>query len=361
MGDGILDSKFLSYPTNPNTDAPYIFQDQTSPNLAHIPTTNVLLYSNDFSKAQWLKLSGSSIGNRVISPDGTLNGWEIIFDGTSNGRIEQARTGMSSGENYSVSVFARVSSGTQTVDFGSVNTATYTLNTEWQRLTRMEAENDTVSYSRLLCNDSATIEIFGFQLEEQSQATAYIKSDGIPAVRKSSTTNLVPYSEDFTNSEWNPNAGTTITPNYAISPNGSLNASRYLGIGTSGIGDKLTLNAVSHTLSFFVKSNNGVNQFCRLIGESSNVSSDLLVTTEWTRLSYTFTASGLSDKTNGIFRDSNNNDIDILIYGAQLEEQTQAETYAPTKGIPVTIDLFKENNYGHTQGGIIQKDVPRNS
>jgi hypothetical protein len=51
----------------------------------------------------------------------------------------------------------------------------------------------------------------------------------------------------------------------------------------------------------------------------------------------------------------------IFIWGAQAEQQTQAETYAPTKGIPVTIDLFKENNYGHTQGGTIQKDVPRNS
>ena len=39
--------------------------------------------------------------------------------------------------------------------------------------------------------------IYGSQVEEQSQATAYIKSDGIAAVRKSSTTNLLPYSEDF--------------------------------------------------------------------------------------------------------------------------------------------------------------------
>ena len=41
------------------------------------------------------------------------------------------------------------------------------------------------------------IYIWGAQVEEQSQATAYIKSDGIAAERKSSTTNLVPYSEDF--------------------------------------------------------------------------------------------------------------------------------------------------------------------
>ena len=36
----------------------------------------------------------------------------------------------------------------------------------------------------------------------------------------------------------------------------------------------------------------------------------------------------------------------FYFWGAQLEEQTQAETYAKTTGLPVTIDLFTENNYG---------------
>jgi hypothetical protein len=148
--------------------------------------------------------------------------------------------------------------------------------------------------------------------------------------------NLLPYSEDFENSDWNKNAGTTITNNYAISPDGTLNASRYLGTGASGLGDKFTLSATDYTISFWVKSNTSENQFCRLIGDSSNVSENLLITTEWTRLSYTFTGSGLSNKTNGIFRDSGDNDIDILIYGAQLEQGSYATSYIPTSGGAVT-------------------------
>ena len=48
---------------------------------------------------------------------------------------------------------------------------------------------------------------------------------------------------------------------------------------------------------------------------------------------------------------------------AQLEEQTQAETYAPTFGLPVTIDLFTENNYGtmiNMTAGDIVPDTPNN-
>jgi hypothetical protein len=151
-----------------------------------------------------------------------------------------------------------------------------------------------------------------------------------------SRSNLFPYSEDFENSDWTKNAGTTITNNYAISPDGTLNASRYLGTGASGLGDKFTLSATDYTISFWVKSNTSENQFCRLIGDSSNVSENLLITTEWTRLSYTFTGSGLSNKTNGIFRDSGDNDIDILIYGAQLEQGSYATSYIPTSGGAVT-------------------------
>ena len=52
-----------------------------------------------------------------------------------------------------------------------------------------------------------------------------------------------------------------------------------------------------------------------------------------------------------------------FFWGAQFEEQTQAETYAKTTGLPVTIDLFTENNYGtmtNMSASDIIEDTPNN-
>ena len=56
MGDGILDG----YP---------IIQDQTSPNLAHIPTTNLIQYSEDFSNSYWTK-DRTTVVSGQLSPIG---------------------------------------------------------------------------------------------------------------------------------------------------------------------------------------------------------------------------------------------------------------------------------------------------
>lgn len=143
--------------------------------------------------------------------------------------------------------------------------------------------------------------------------------------------NLYSFSEDFENSDWNKNTGTTITNNYATSPNGDLTAARYVGTGFSGIYDTFTLTTNSYTLSFYVKSNTGQNQNCRLILDSV-VSSNILVTTDWARISYTQNGSGNLGRTNGIFRDAGNSDVDILIWGAQLEESSSAGAYRLTDG-----------------------------
>jgi hypothetical protein len=85
-------------------------------------------------------------------------------------------------------------------------------------------------------------------------------------------------------------------------------------------------------------------------------------TTQWTRISITFTSGNTGSGQIQFARDMPNGES-AFFWGAQFEEQTQAETYAKTTGLPVTIDLFTENNYGtmtNMSASDIVEDTPNN-
>ena len=370
MGDGILDSKFLSYPTL-QSQAPYIFQDQTSPNLAHIPTTNLVTYSEDLSVLQKVSVGTASApvttSNYAAAPDGTQTATRVVFNlngGTTNQDRSILRQAVPQGSNYYFSIYVKSTDGTEQKilwhDGGEYNLTTVT--NEWVRITYDGRAN--LVYSGIALRggdgvDSSDILAWGFQVEEQAQATAYLKSDGIAAVRKSSTTNKFLYSEDFENPlfVWLKAGTVTPTSNYGVSPIGTQNSTRLVFGSSNNAFYRYSLHSGNtEANSIYVK---GVSGETIKFGKGSTVNAGDIFTLNgsWQRLEYVSTTGNQFT----INTYSGTTARDIQIWGAQIEEQTQAETYAPTKGIPVTIDLFKENNYGHTQGGVIQKDVPRNS
>ena len=232
--------------------------------------------------------------------------------------------------------------------------------------------------------------MWGAQAEEQSQATAYIKSDGIAAVRKSSTTNLIPYSEDL--SQWT-TFRSSVALNQIISPDGTLSADKIiqeLGQTNSGgvfANTQTLLNTTVYTYSVFLKAG-GYNLACFRVNDNQYAWFDLsdgtvgsLVRGEnssienhkngWYRCSFTFTTTTTLGKPHIYIADSDGSLVlsgsdgvkGIYAWGAQLEQQTQAETYAKTTGLPVTIDLFTENNYGtmtNMSSSDIVEDTPNN-
>ena len=358
MGDGIMDG----YP---------IIQDQTSPNLAHIPTTNEVTYSEDFS--QWTA-NDVTVESGFTSPFGNNDAYKITAT-SSTGNL----SGYSAiNTNKHKSIYARTVSGTGTVfllNRDNVPAALFNLDENWQRFDMQHSGSTNLFYA-VDFGGSSTLEevlIFGAQLEDQSQATAYLKSDGIAAVRKSSTTNLITYSEDFSQSLYG-TVRANISLSNILSPSG-LNYAYQLEANTTGNNGSWATPTISpafsgiHTISVFAKK--GTESFLqlRIIGVNSGVIFDLntgVVKSEtsaygnieiypngWYRCSASITASsssslllivGNENMSNATWSVSSGDNI--YLWGLQLEQQTQAETYAKTTGLPVTIDLFTENNYG---------------
>ena len=156
--------------------------------------------------------------------------------------------------------------------------------------------------------------------------------------------NLIFYSEEFDNSAWS-KAGSTITPNYANSPYGNLNASKIV-ISSQDVErlKQVVLSGVSitgdtYTGSIWVKGegvNVGKNVRFRIKRGSSGTLVDSIVnhtlTSSWVKLSATIT--GLTSNTGVAFTfDGANGYADeFLIWGAQLEESSSAGAYRLTDG-----------------------------
>ena len=181
-------------------------------------------------------------------------------------------------------------------------------------------------------------------------------------------TNLIPYSEDFSNASWTKSSGGTasvpsITSNYATSPDGTLNADRVifdLNGGSSG-GDLSILNETvivsngsTTTKSIYLKSNNG-SVYNISIYDGANVSNPIqaVVNGNWQRFEITqavpSTSSTFVFGLRNDFGVTTSDNADILIYGAQLEENSYATSYIKNEGTALGVTRVAEqgnNNVG---------------
>ena len=161
-----------------------------------------------------------------------------------------------------------------------------------------------------------------------------------------SSTNLLTYSEDFT--QWDKNSGTTITSNSVISPDGTQNATKVVSAGT---GSRVGLNTsivsgTTYTLSVYLK-NNGGNTSVSIGSHGTTQLETVTINNEWNRYTTTFVAS--STTTSSIRINSSGSNINLYAWGAMLETKGYATSYIPTTGTTSTRNADVCNNSGSAQ------------
>jgi hypothetical protein len=159
------------------------------------------------------------------------------------------------------------------------------------------------------------------------------------------STNLLNYSNDFSNSDWTKQSGVTATYNTTetLSPDGTYNATKLIGNGTTGIFDSVTVSGVV-SRSIYIKSVTGNVNVILKDPQNTVTQKTLNVTTQWQRFEL------VEDNTissQGLWVD----DIPssgIYIYGAQIESQSYSTSYIPTDGSSITRATETLSNAGNS-------------
>ena len=175
------------------------------------------------------------------------------------------------------------------------------------------------------------------------------------------STNLVTYSEDFSNSWWNQTYMTVSTTEVTTSPDGSNTAQKFTrSAGAYNLVRPISgINGLNYSLSVFVKNIDADNFYIRTASgfsyynfASKTTSNSNLVAEEftdgWVRLitsepnsSYKQFGIGESES------DQTETDNQVYIWGAQLEQQSYATSYIPTNGATSTRLQDIANNSGN--------------
>jgi len=351
--------------------------------LIHDAAVNLALYSEQFDNAYWVPLSAGTgsapikQANQAIAPDGKQTADKVVFDlngGTASydfSFINGSYSGVA-GKSYTTSVWIRTETGTADifVDSDSQNSKYATATTQWTRVTT--TRTTTITGTRTIriglrgnvpTSDSATIYIWGLQVEETDPATmaptAYIKttSQALAAPRfdhdpvtgeslgllvEEQRANLALYSETLENSSWL--VGTTnltVSANAATAPDGTATAEVLTTSATPGssrLRQNLTFSAGAHSYSFYGKTNSGTQWvYFSMYDGTTSFPAWIELTTEWQRFEMTATmAAGFGLISAGAVvgngSTSYQGGAEIVLWGAQLEAGAFPTSYIPTTG-----------------------------
>jgi len=349
--------------------------------------TNVLLYSQDFSNAAYITTGYGNLPSVSVNTTANpLNGAQDADTATFTAagtqcRLLQQFTGLGTTNKFTYSIYIKagtksaVNIYTDVTDTGrnaSFNLSTGTIITQSAGVTasitsagfgfyRCSVTTLPTTAGQLevgiisLVGEDGSLILFGAQLElSDFGATDYIATTTATSVGpvanlprldysggatcpslllEPQRTNSASQSEDFNG--WPTKVNVTTTANYAVSPDGYQNADRVVFTGNgfmypaSGVNQT---NGVVYTLSCYAKRNGSGTQSIGFFKDGSGaIDNAWTLTSNWQRLTYTYTAGNASLA--GIGRISG---ADVSVYGFQFEIGAYATSYIPTLSAAVT-------------------------
>jgi len=363
------------YTTNSGS-ATYVVVPSTIGVHTYFFNTNLTTFYFNFSNSAG-SITIDNVSVKEVGQDWTFvnadisignNGLEIISQGGNRPQANQSVSGLTIGKKYKLSSLAKRGTCVSSVEI-EISGIGSTVETN---------KNNTTEFANIFYEFTATSTSHTIQAKIDDGAstigeTAFFKSVSLIEITEDTnlpridytggeghwlfepqSTNLFTESENFSNGDWTVYGGDSITPNNAVSPQGTQNASKLNDVG--GIYEQRPYNPnTNYIFSVFAKTDtstsitiNFVDQAAGYLGGAikytfaTNVASVILQSANgsvvaekedygngWIRVILKFTTNSAQ---NFNYQSIEFQGGDGWIWGAQLEQLSYATSYIPTEG-----------------------------